>query len=603
MLKNCFDIIPGIYKGSILSALSLFILTAPSYAADTKKETPKASDAAKRLESVLKKAGEQGLLQVEGQKVPEATPVRSAKSLRNSMRLAMLEGDIDCEITDVFDLVDYNEVLSFDSVLSLKSSAADVETLDDTMPIAKTYIALGLGSEVISLNKSFNSPKAFLLNALARVLEDSTDEIDRKIINRYSSCNGVSDFWNLVSKASGGDVSENDHTFDISLNQLQILEDLPDHLETIIATRLGVFAAEQGASHIAEQLLLKIEPKAKNAKLPAVKSDERLYFYALIRQLKGDPASRQIFSHLGQRDGLFRTRALQRLVEANVKHGAMLHESFADDLLSVRQQYKGQTEGREATVELIRHQLKNDKYIFSIEVTKSELSQDNAERLEAVTIIGDRIYQKLEATDNTARLFALNGYMHDSDFFAVYPKIEGLKVAAYGSAIDMNLPELALLIAPSPVDENDGTEKQKAFAAARLALKQADYNTVVSTASPFKSDKKFEKLLLQAAVASGDEREANRILGHMPEDKTRHRQEAKVAWRNGQWYTAKTALEAASGDGTDPDLDGRIAVANYVGSDSSAGPGNIPVTADSLDGFNKQITGDIALVKAYLTNG
>lgn len=594
--------ISAFFKGSIVSALALILQAVPSYADDKKADKPVEMDPAKRLESVLKQAGQQGLVQVEGvtpiERVPD-TPER----IRSRAMLAFLEGQADCTATRIFDLADYRDETSFDKVLKIKSSAVQYKTIDDLLPLAKTYVALGLGAEPVALAEPFNTPEAYLLSAFARTIEEDATDVDRRVIQKYASCNEVSNFWNLVSMASAGEEYTGTGGFNITLNQLQILEDQPEHLENIVTARLGIYAAEQGATHLAEQLFLKIEPKAKNAKLPENKSDERLYFYGLIRHLKGDSKAGQVFNHLGQRDGKYRTRALHRLVKANADEGAELYESFSDDLLSIRQQYNGQSEGREATVEIVRQDLKNDKYVSSVELVKAELAPTTPERLNAVTIIGDRIYERLGSENKSARLFALNGYMHDTAFFEPHPRTNDLRVAAYDSAIALHLPELAVQVTPpaETKDNEPNIRKQKAFAKAKIALKENDYDAVSSIAGPYKADEKFEKLLLAAAVAIADEKETARILTAKPEAGKHFDKQAQVAWRNSEWDAAKTALEAASKD--DAGLETKIAVAEYVGQSRTNTATNTLKTADDLDVFNQQLSGDIALVKAYLTNG
>ncbi len=589
--------IAKIYKGTVLSALSLLLQTTTVYASGEKSELPPERDAAKSLQSILKKASEQGLLQAD-KKSPAEVNNLTAENEKKA-ELSFLDGDINCRDTEVFDLSDYNELAGFDAVLKVKSSTLKLEKVEDVLPLAKTYLALGLGAEPASLANQFKTPKAYLLGAMSRMVDGEPNKTDHKIIEKYAPCSKVSEFWGRVATATRDGSHINYGPFQLSGNQLQILEDLPNDLEKVLTSRLGIYAAEQNAISLAEKLIIMLEPKAKIQSLPTDMSHERLYFYGLYRYAKGHDSAKQIFEYLSQYDGSYRTRALHRLVDANTKQGAELHESFSEDLLAIRQLYKGQTQGRQATVEIVRHQLKKDQYIASINLSKSEFSHQDVEHIEAVTIIGDRVHERLELDDKKAKLFALNGYMYDPEFFALHPRISYINDAAYTSALELELPNVALSITPLMTSNGGEASSRKVYAQAQQAFRSADYQAAIDLSKPFNKEDRFQNLILKSAMSLGDVKQAGAVLKDMPVDKTRHGYEANLAWRNGEWQEAKSALEAISKNGTNAKLDGQIAIADYVTSAALA----TPRTADDLDILNKKISGDIALVKAYLTDG
>ncbi len=553
------------------------------------------SEAAKSFEDILKQAGEQGFLQIEGQ-------VQTSQNTA-SPRMPVNTSKLTCSVSDVFDLRSVQAVASFDDVLTQKGKLKTAEALSDITPLAKTYMALGMGAEVSSLVSGFSGSRARALDIAGRVIEGTLDAGDVEAFDSIADCNGIANFWALMARASEAKPLKTGD-FKATGGQLQTLEDLPVHLQIVFAARLGIYAAENNNSALAEQLMAKIEPQTKHREVPMTKTDERLYLYALIRQLRGDEKSEQVFKHLAKFDGAYRSRALHVLADNNRHSAKRPYDGFSDDLMSVRQQYKGQAQGREATLEVVKYHVQEDQYIFAIELSKSEFSKTHPEFTQAVTMLAERIQQRLDEKERKMRLNALNGYMHDTEFFAGYKHIDQLKSSAYDSALDLNLPELALLISPRTKNAAKHEQQKHAYALASLKLKKGLYDQAITTAIQYKEEPIFQKLLLEAAVQSGERDKVISALKSIPDTPENLPYQAKIAWQDARWDEAKAKLKAQPKQEASAHVDEKIAIAEYVarGHDPK-GKKAAPNTGKELDALKEKIDGDLEIVKAYLDNG
>jgi len=282
------------------------------------------SDAVKSLESVLQKASEQGFVDIEGQ---ARQPIAGKSILHNEDLAAPIMEDIgaiNCQVTSALELQIYQSVSSYEAIPLTKLGLEKNESLEDVMPLVKTYMALGLGTEMASSVRKFEGHKARLIESMGRVIEGYPSPHDQNTVMQYSNCNAEMKFWSVFAKASQGLPDNEDENFDLTHHNQQFLEKLPAHLQKLITLRLGIYAAEQKSENLATRILSSLAPETKYGKPPAVKDDAILYFYGLVRQMKDDPTASQIFKYLGQYDGLYRTRSLQKLAEESFQRMTLL---------------------------------------------------------------------------------------------------------------------------------------------------------------------------------------------------------------------------------------------------------------------------------------
>ncbi len=563
------------------------------------------SDAATSLENILHQAGEQGFLAIEGQnrKARVAAKSKPFRTKSNPMQVKEL-APINCSIASILDLSIYQSVNAYDDISLAKSNIKKADRLEDMVPLAKTYLALGFGTETASLVRRFKGHDARLLESMGRLIDGYPSLEDQKTIAQYANCNIGTKFWSLFVKTTDDVISKPSEPFELTQDEYKFLETLPPQLQSRVKLRFGIYAAEQSSEAIAERILFSLEPQSKYGKLPVNKYDDMLYYFALVREMKGDPVAHQIFQYLAQYDGLYRTRALQKLAQDNFHNGTTLYENFSDDLESVSQQYNGQAQSRLATLQTVRRRLQAGHLIDAIELSKKEFALIDTERSQAVALLGDRLQSDLQDENQSTRVYALNGYFHDPLFFSKYTQIEALKNQAYKSAIDLNLPELTSLIMPEAQTLTEDQKKRATYAKVHFAMKQGEYDSAINMAKSHKSDPEFQALILDAAIKSGNRKQTLELLRRQPADITRFSRQADMAWQKGHWGEAKIALEALAHKMPTKATSDKIAITNYVGIESRAYIDRaIPDTAIELDLLKTQIDSDISLVKAYLSNG
>ncbi|MDB2438725.1 hypothetical protein N9W89_08430 [Hellea sp.] len=573
-------------------------------AADESDPAPPKNDAVTSLENVLQKASEQGFVDIKGQ--VKASKRRNPVS-PNENKVAVEDedfGTMNCSVTSVLDLSIYKSVSSYEDISLLKSNIAEASTLEHTLPLVKTYMALGLGTEMSSSVQKFKGHKARLIESMGRVIAGNPTENDIKRVVQYSDCNAAMKLWSMFAKASQDTLDTTNEPFTLSRNEKIFLEELPAYLQKLVTLRLGIYAAEEKSETMAVRMLTSLAPETEYGKVPAVKDDAILYFYGLVSQLKGDPAASQIFKHLAQNDGLYRTRSLQKLAEDNINHGTELYDNFSEDLAAVSQQYNGQRESRQATLQVIKHRLKTDQFIDAIKQSKREFALNDAERIEAVNYAAERLTLRLQDAEKSKQIHALNSYLFDPSFFSNYDHLGELKTRAKDTAIDLNLPELVSIITPVDKKLSKDEKASLAYTNALIAQKQGDYDRVFVVSKPYKADPKFQALILEAALKSGNYKQTIDSLSHKAPDAERFALQADIAWQKGHWGEAKISLEALAHKAPDSNVANKIAITNYVGGESLAYVNRAaPKTAADLNLLKAQLDNDIALVKGYLNNG
>ncbi len=591
-----------IWNTALGALTASFIWGNVAFAADTSAANAPKSDAVKKLESVLQKAGEQGFVAIQGQAKNPSINISNDEKFNEPIVESF--GAINCSVASALDLSIYKSVSSYDAISHVKSGLEKLETIEAVMPLVKTYMALGLGTEVASSVRKFKGHKAELIESIGHAIAGYPLDRDLDIIAQYSNCNADMKLWSLFAKASRTSTITDNETVELSRENQEFLEELPPELKKLMNLRLGIYAAEQQSEALAVRILSSLEPDTKYGKPPTAKDDAILYYYGLVRQMKGDPRASEIFKHLAKSDGLYRTRSLHKLAKKSFKDGTKLYDNFSDDIAAVNQQYHGQAESRQATLQVVKHSLQTDQIIAAIEQSKREFALIDKERMEAVVFAAQHILLRLKDELNSQQLNALNAYLHDPLFFSKYENIDELKSRAKDTANNLNLPELVSIIEP---EEKKLSKDQKSFLTytnALIAAKQGDLDRVLDVEKQYKSDPKFQKLILDAALQSGNYEETIASLRHKEANAERFMMQSDIAWQKGHWGEAKIALEALAHKSPDKEIAKKIAITNYVGTESRAYIGRaVPSSAVELDRLKTQLDNDIKLVKGYLADG
>lgn len=588
-----------------VSAIGLLCLTFGSSlasASNTDVVKGQETDAATSLKTVLGRAGEQGLIQVDG-----VTPIPRTTSQNQGRRSSgqTVPHLANCDVSDVFDYSTYINVSSFDDVLETKNAITSFEKTSDIMVLAKQYISLGLGTETVALASAHTTLDASVLAALGRIVDGVPSEQDLDLITAHEDCTTKSKFWAQVARASHEFGNYDDKDWTLSLEQRKILLEMPEHLKFVLITRLGIHAAEMQKATLADQLLALVEPQSRRGLLPVIQSDERLYLFALVRQMKGDPTAEQILKYLGQSDGVYQTRALLKLVKHATPEDQGLYDEFSAELLSVQQQYRGSAPSRKASLEVVKHQVGGGHYIYAIDLAKEEFSTTDTERVDAVNVIGDHLKVKLAGEDKHQKLQALNGYMYNPAFFLKHHDLTGLKSQAYKSAIDLKLPELALQIPKDIVETSDDHTKSRRLAETQASYKRGDYKKAVELSENQKDDERYQAVLVQSALKLESQLMQARVAKRVTDEELKTKYQANVALQNSRWTDAQSALKTlAEKDADDVDTKAKLAIVDYVVSDKT-GQETLAKsdTVADMETFNKELNADIDLVKAYLKNG
>lgn len=567
----------------------------------------KNNEASRLLEGIFKKAGEQGFITYDAPKnTVEKTPLQSPEvdekggnEERSLMPSLSADGKvISCFATSVLDYDIYQSVSSYTDITAAKSQIKKNENFEDIFDLAKTYLSLGMGAEATDLTARYGIERAHLMAAMGRVISQYPTAEDQDLLQRYYDCNNNAKFWALVGQASSEPFKAPEFTIPLTQGLLDILRQLPPELKALTTSRLAIFQAELGNVKIAERMLVQIEPETSYGTLPKIKTDDRLYLFAMVREAKEDPKASQIFKHLGQYDGLYRIRALEKLAEGN--HGADGHPyaEFSDDLKAVSQQYNGRSQSRIATLQVMQHRVEKGQFIDAIETTMREFKRIDSEFEKAVSLIGDHIEKGLNAQKKTTQIYALNGYMYDPKFFDTYSKISALRTLAVDTAISLDLPELAKHL-PKTSDV-----KQLAYADAKSSFKSGQYDAAIGIATPYTSDTKFNDLIIEASIQSGNREAALKALRRMPSDNSRFAKQVEMAWQKGNWGEAKNALEALAHNDPNEEIKDKITILDFVIKNPKlySNP-SVPNNAEEMDGLMEQLGRDAAIVKGYLKNG
>ncbi len=590
-------------KGSLVAAL---LTSVTAIAEDVPEKSPPGDLAVKSLQDVLQKAARQGLVDYkdDAQPTSEDSTDTQLKMPDTKVLNQNFVFTSSCQASKVLDLNMYQTVSSYDDISAAKAGIEPGNNRDQLLPLLKTYMALGLGAEMTSAVNGFKDAEARLVGSMGRTIDGQPTEEDQKLIASYADCSENMSLLNIFSQISSSSRLEEAYELNFGRENLAALEELPSELRDLISLKIGTAAAEQENDVLAQRLLTFIAPETKYGDRPATNDPAVLYFYALVKNNSGDPVGTEIFQHLAQHDGIYRVRSLRKLSEENFDNNLVLYDNFTQDLESVTQQYSGQGESLEASLQIVLQRLQNGKFVEAISKAKQDLGRDDLELAKAVRLIAQRLETRLEDVVKSIRLDALAAFVYDPVFFKSYENLDSLTTMAVSTAIDLNLPELV----PTILDAGDLSFKVDKttldFAKASIATKHGDFDAALQIASSYKEDPRFEPLFLEAAIQSEKLDLATKILGQRPADKDRFSREADLAWEGADWTAVQVALKAKAKSDPEESYTDEISLMTFLGQESqNYVDREPPVSAGDLETLKMQLDNDISLVKRLLSNG
>lgn len=579
-------------------------------AAEPASSTKPQEDAATSLKKILERAGEKGLLKLEDDDGSKQSAQELISNAAGSGKPQKRPGrqQFDCHASEVLDLWSYAEIDNFKAASKAKSAITSYESVQDVIPVAQTFLALGLGTEAAASLRSFNSSEAKLLSSLGRIIDGIASGSDVERVASYEACGSLGEFWVRVAQSVPNFDISSDTEWALSSDQNQMLLELPKHLSRALTAMIGIHAAELGRQQQAESFYTILEPQYRYQAEPTNKSDETLYFYALLQAMKEDPVSHQIFEHLAQRDGVFQVRALLKLVQSGPSHSTGKKNDHLTNLLSVQQQYRGKVSSRKVSLEIVKKQTSEHHYAYAIDLTKKEFSETDSEYKDAVEDVGAKLTSELNLDDRSRQINALNGYLHDTGFFSIYSDLGLLQYLAHKAAVDLNLPEIAQNIsqAAAAISENAAAlAKDIVLAEIKLLFKEGDYANVLKSGLEHAADQRFQALLKKASLKQGVKEVSAKIERSLGSPAEKLQYTAEAARKRGDWAVAKTALRSLKEiDSEAKDSSQALAIVEYVAKDANADRRGLSLaTVHGAESLNEKLDADIGLVKEFLTNG
>ena len=588
-------------KRALVSPLCAILLTQSALAAGEDAQEGLHAEASMSLERILKQAGEQGLLELVEDKdssghesaAHEALPPQGIGSV-----------EVSCEPSKVLNFTHYADVSSFDDVLKAKSNVSVYETANDIMPVAHSYLSLGMGTEAVASMSGFDTPESKLISALGHLVDGTAAPSHIELVQSYKSCDSASELWSLIAGASLDAEPLPDTAWKLSGAQLEMLTELPVHLGAVVVAQLGIYAAELGLSEPAESLLSVIEPRFRLPSGPENQSDEHLYFFALVKDLKGDPKAKAIFEFLAQKDGVYQVRALLHLVNSSEEGHKNDNDDLLVNLLSVQQQYRGKASARKAGLQIVKTQAAARQYTYAIDLTKREFLPGQKEYVFAVDSIGEQLSHDLNLSDAVRKVTALNGYLYDPKFFSVHNQLGLLQYFAHKAAVDLGFSEIAANIphAASLAPENAAElAKDIVLADVKASYKKGDYSSVLKLGLPYVEDKRFHDILKRASFKQDAKADSAGLEAVLSEGIEKLEFQAHVAEQRSDWKKAQAALTSLETLKKDDFKDAKtLEIVDYVASsDDKKTLSNVK----EAEVFQKDLGADISLVKAFLSNG
>lgn len=593
-------------------------------------------DVSASLQKILEQAGAQGLITLKGKddganiriKEAEANGIEpsdiSDELLKAFEKVNNLTSDptqgttLPCLNANLFDFELFKNVAEYEEVTTMRSKVKDWHKFEDTLSLARTYLALGMGEEAAALAGRYSTPAAMTITAMGRSLgDDLTSELAIHLISDQN-CTPQSRLWSeaFIVPSGAPDLEK------FNIEELKILKTYPAHLGRSLGLSLATRYAESGDLWSASKIFELYEPRIRQGYFPKIKDDQTLYLFALVMQNDMTSESLRILMHLSQRDGVYRAQAIRQLAQAHINTGEPLYADFTEDIHAVRQQYNGQEESHIVTLETIKFSLQRNQFKAPIDMAKQQFAVTDPERSEAVAFIAEKLIEVFDGYDRDLHVKALDSYVQDQAFFESYDRLVDLKAGAAKTAIALTLPELVADFIDVTIEKDDDLLRLSALAYVHAALKDGDYFRAEEQAGLYPDDPAFKALSLEASLRQPSKDKALEKLAQLPDAPEKFDRQADVAWRESRWDIAHTALEdlAETGSVTDTpqnanadtgsdteigqDLQDKLALATYIGPDAKAYINHpLPQTAKELEDFTQKLDADIRLIEAYLDNG
>ena len=514
------------------------------HAADNSKAPPPQADAVNSLRSILKDAVEQGLLDTDNSQTPDTEPAKRISPRASTPKpQAKANPAIDCKTAQTAIITDFADVTKFDDVIAAKmnlgSGGISASAPEDMRAVILSYLALGLGTEALELSERTGED---LLAVLSRILEGDVSAAELDAIKPYSACHVSFRVWSLAAVLSGPSLAASAAV--ITDNDYAALAAFPEKLQNHFGLAFAIHAARTGDLLSAKRFLIKHAPNTKYGGIPERKDEDLLFLYALVLQSKNDDRFAEILAHIAAGTGLFKTQALTALADDAAQSGRALPAEFESDLTAINYQYGDGLEAQTAAFELVKFRLGQNQYQDAINTAKVQFGEQEAMRLDSVSLIGDKLLVEFASKLNDRRLYALNGYFHDPAFFDSYPDAFGLTLKAHDTAAALDLPELAHQLLPrlerfNAESQHADIKKSVKLAEAQLAYKASDYADAVMMLKGIKGEARFDALRKDAALASGDRALAQSVLASLPPSPKRDTDYLAFTLQKGLWTESK----------------------------------------------------------------
>lgn len=571
-----------------------------AYGAET--ITADRSDAVKSLTQTLEQAVEDGLLRTEDSQSSQrdTTPSLSSEDILKANPQSNITRN--CQVAKILDLSKYKSVTTYEDIQSAKSQITNSEESEALWHLAKTYLALGLGTEAQHLVNNFDDEKSRLLGAIGRYISDDMTGDDIRLVKQYSECDETTALWTSLT-ALANNTYQNSLTVPPANSHRKLVEDLPKRLQQLIELRFAIAAEENGNLTEATRLLEKIAPEVRNGDVPQHNDDSVMYLFGTLLKSKNDDAAIQVFEHLSKSDGLFRLKALRQMTELSAGTPEMKQVNLDIDLASISQQYHGQVESNQAKFQMIESLLLSNRATDALTLTRESFAETQTEFSAAQKLLGDSIFEKLGAESRSENLSGLNNYFYAPDFFSGYANYSALKMRVKNSAIDLNLPELVKHIQHENKDDMLTAVSEVAFSEALAAAKAGDHKAVLNLPEIHADNQNLQNLSYQSAIWSGDLIHAKSLLNSDISSTDKLRRKITLDWLSQDWAEAENALRTLTKENPEIDFKDELSFTEFVNSDHQPNTSKSLTTISGFQGFGQQIAQDIQFIKGYLENG
>ncbi|RKQ72158.1 hypothetical protein DES40_1495 [Litorimonas taeanensis] len=431
-------------------------LLSPSALADDvdKKNPPSTieddlSNAADSLSAVIGSAKQSGILKSHSNKAV-TTPVPAGERQNTPQPLNVKSGS--CQALSVLDFSNLKTLSNYEDLSAAKTSEPQENKAGNSQHIARVYISLGLGIEAATAISNDSSEEANLLRHVAMILAEPNTARYTGVFKPYQNC--VDTIFPFVALDTP-EVLANDIDGARRRAIINSLDKYPPKLKDFLEVHLAIRAFENGRNNLGNAIWSKLEREARENEtaLPEERydEDELLYLKALL-EVNGDTDyARSIFSHLAEREGLYRLSSLQQLTDLKLKSisgsksgGSSVRGSTAIevDLLEMSEKGIGSRDGQIAAFELVKNRVYSNNVTAAVNVTKKYFHPSDDQYKASAEKIRSLIQARLISDNNLVRLQGLNGFLSERDFYAVTDNFPALEYDALYAAFESGLPEL-----------------------------------------------------------------------------------------------------------------------------------------------------------------